>query len=102
MSRIRIAHAATSAAKTLIARFMEGIGMKSNSKQTSVGTKPRSRLTKVGTDEEVSEVMRLRLIRGHTPSQIAKRLKIAPDRVQELLIAATYYGLGLADGRGSK
>jgi hypothetical protein len=58
-----------------------------------------SRLIKVGTDAELEEVMRLRLVYGRTPSQIAKRLKIPASRTRELIIAATYYGLGLSDGQ---
>ncbi len=57
------------------------------------------RIIKAGTDEEVEEVMRLRLIYGHAPSRIARRLKLPAQRVRELIIAGTYYGLGLVDGK---
>lgn len=59
----------------------------------------KSRTIKVGTDAELEEVMRMRFIYGRTPSQIGKRLKLSADRVRELIIAATYYGLGLSEGR---
>lgn len=58
-----------------------------------------TRVIKVGTDAELEEVMRMRFIYGRTPSQIGKRLKLSASQVRELIIAGTYYGLGLSDGQ---
>lgn len=52
----------------------------------------------VGTDEEVEDVFRQRLLYGKSPSQIARKLKISRERARDLRIAATYWGSGFRDG----
>jgi hypothetical protein len=54
----------------------------------------------VGTEEQVEETFRLRFLYKWPPSRIARKLKVSSDKMHELLIAATYWGLGFRDGRG--
>lgn len=52
----------------------------------------------VGTEEQVEEVFRLRFLYRKPPSFIQRKLKLTKEQYRDLLIAATYWGLGFKDG----
>ena len=72
--------------------------LKSIAKKPPSKFKFKSKFIYVGTEEQVEETFRLRFLYNEPPSKIARKLKVPPDKMRELIIAATYWGLGFRDG----